>query len=499
MSISSPCWCSVTENVYFSAKWNKVDDGTAVVECIQRAATTSSKHDIPETMRPSHHIGVLVQVVGKVIEKYETRQVQVATIERCKSFTDEPRHWQEVRTLHTSFYSAPGPFTIPNVNAKPEKEIIESNTTLDIPSSPSTVYSAISSSAPSSPTKPKPERKSPPKLRHPSRLRSQDLTGNAFRIYMKHYMDHAPTLVQEEYSILGSPLKTSPSTPTKSSYQYNNDKTPQPSRIRTIYHDQTPVRGHQTSPKSDATTEFYGFTLSYLRRVPVLADMARRVVEAEAKRRAREEHKKAKAKSKLSTGPTPTPKLPSTSQSREPITAKVKRLFQWAIIQLVREGNIILWDGPVRSISSARNADSSTLWKMGSATPADVIGSTFSLDGLSQTHHDDNYLSDPDETEEAYISIMPNFIAKQVEDTILVLSQQRSKGYAPNQAEGAPLSSLTHAINPHGVTKEQILAWLKRDDRWQFVGDWSIEDGLQTLSEESRAWCVGKGRWVLTL
>jgi hypothetical protein len=46
--------------------------------------------------------------------------------------------------------------------------------------------------------------------------------------------------------------------------------------------------------RESVETSTQGLAISYLRRVPELDDMARRVVKAEAKRRAQVEHKRMK-------------------------------------------------------------------------------------------------------------------------------------------------------------------------------------------------------------
>ena len=79
--------------------------------------------------------------------------------------------------------------------------------------------------------------------------------------------------------------------------------------------------------------------------------------------------------------------------------AKKKRLFQWAINQLLKEGYIVLWDGPVRECSNVSIADTSRLWK--STTSSDD-----SISGCPNTgnDNDEGYLSDPLHNEAAYIS-----------------------------------------------------------------------------------------------
>lgn len=276
-----------------------------------------------------------------------------------------------------------------------------------------------------------------------------------------------------------------------------------------------------------------GFTISYLRRVPELADMARRVVKAEAKRRAREDRKKAKeagvsgsSQSHVSrNGRSPQMSLRETvatagTKSEEKIAPKVKRLFRWAIVQLVQEGSLVISDGPARRCPSIQMLPNmSGLWKSTASSCSSMgadssVFSASSVSGTSQLREgaeddDDVALSDPDENEESYLPLTPAYLGRYVEEAIAKLSApppypSATKGKLPithpRQADSrSSYSDAGGQRHPAWATKETILAWLRKDDRWRSVGEWNVEEALSLLSEEGRAWNVGKGRWELTL
>ena len=171
---------------------------------------------------------------------------------------------------------------------------------------------------------------------------------------------------------------------------------------------------------------------------------------------------------------------------------KKKRLFQWAIIQLLKEGGIVLWDGPVRRCSELGFivSDASRLWKTGStSTRTDADSTLFGNESASLSTPFMNgggslsgYLSDPQSNEESYISLTPSYLAPHIEDAVKVLVEYYSQ-------KGKPYA---------GATKEGILSVLRKDDRWKYVGAWTVQDALEVLKLEDKVWDMGKGRWDLT-
>jgi hypothetical protein len=226
--------------------------------------------------------------------------------------------------------------------------------------------------------------------------------------------------------------------------------------------------------------------------------MARRVVKAEKQRRALEDQKRAKTQTKDETQ-----KSTAESRSREPIAPKMKRLFQWAIRQLYQDGSIILWDGPVRHYSDARcnsiaSSSSIKLWKLKSSND-DTMSSTTSSVAKSRRRHDvsacedEGELSDPTPDEEAYVPLTATLFAVEVEKAIETLMARP----IPSTLRG-PLK-ISRGPRP-GPTREEILGFLKRsDERWSRVGEWSLDEALEMLRSEERAWHIGGGRWELCL
>ena len=320
---------------------------------------------------------------------------------------------------------------------------------------------------------------SQPKLRHPSRLRPSNLTDNAFRIYIKHFINNAPE------------------TPIKDVFSSDDDLY---KSVR-VYTSQTGTTTDLTNNDNNSTLRLQipeklkcpslssfdricgGFTLSYLRRVPELSLMATRVV----RQRARELRKKAQAasapKSTLPNQPTEHMKL-----SRASLAAKKKRLFQWAICELMKDGSITLWDGPkrlLRTEGTDQNPENNALWKLSSAA---VDTSLFSNANSSRSADDDeSYLSDPDPEEEAYISTKPELLAHTITEALkaLVLTPPRRQIVKRNELIG-------------GSTKEDILEYLKRDDRWAFIGEWNITETLEYMMKVGLAWNPSGDRWLAT-
>lgn len=372
-----------------------------------------------------------------------------------------------------------------------------------VPATPSTA-----SSAPSSPSKSS-VRSSPPKLRHPSRLHTADLTDNAFRIYLKHYMDYAdddqphPVVIPEQ-----------PSTPTKSSRNAlppedvtprPHDRTPGPPPPRIVPLDFTRPR----TPEQNLTTR--GFTQSHLRRVPALALMAKRVVKAEAKRRARSAAKRTKeavAAAKDGGGggvpgkkPRPVVVTQAMLNDQQKLHPRMKRLFNHAILQLVRDGDVISWDGPRRPCLPARgaangdgelNPNSSALWKLNSSsgTQFSVGGNStvFSNASVAEDDEDEGELSDPAPDEEAFVSLTPAVLAPTVEHAISKLV-----------AEATVRGSRARAAPAAGPTVPEIVSFLKNDDMWRNLSEFTVNEALGLLKDEGRAWTMGGGRWELSI
>lgn len=371
-----------------------------------------------------------------------------------------------------------------------------------------------------------------------------------------------------------------PGTPTKPRRghgvdQYVVDLTPRPPRQMESSDKTTPrVQPRKKGDESDmdedeeeeggsASTGLRGYTLSHLRRVPELALLARRVVEAEYKRRAKEQRKKQKEEQLSKSQHTSTSKSHSSSSSYslshsrtsyastssshrhasgstpttarstsvalgkgkegEPIGAKMKRLFRYAVRQLYEEGSIVLWDGPVRppprrftpiprpsftssdvKIESETNVSSGRLWKMGSSASASVsmagdgtmtsVGSaSMAVTERSLLEDDLDELSDPPAQEEAYIPLTSPYLAKIIEQAI---SEIMSRSYSHSQARSHGYGYVKKGPPPPGPTVDEIVRYLHRkDERWARVGEWAVKEALEWGRESGRVWCIGNGRW----
>lgn len=350
--------------------------------------------------------------------------------------------------------------------------------------------------------------KSPLRLRHPSRLHSRDLTDITFSIYVKYYMDNAtpnqplPHLHQQPPDMtidsLFNPTDACPLTPT-----------PADRRRREIMESPTPRRQHDLYSELKTTVDYqhdihlgsleppieYGYTLSYLRRIPELVLLAKRVVEAEKRRReretrrlAREAEKAPKSVPSSSRGPLKAEKAGTFSET---VAKKIKRLFIKTIRDLYSEGKIIIWDGPVRDWSSASRIGDITLpWKStlnseGNSTSMSSISVVSALNSIaSQIEGSDaipDDISEPGENEEAYVSVTDRRIAVVVEETMIKL-------------KGRNKASRTKHF---GV--DEILKALHSDARWGNVGEWAVEDALELMKNEDKVYKVGSARWALCL
>ncbi|KAI0806172.1 hypothetical protein BC629DRAFT_1148825 [Irpex lacteus] len=577
---------------------------------------------LPTPPVPIAAVGDIVRATGRVLQRRDARLINLDNLTICRNATEEPLHWLSVLNLHETWYNSPttSPFVIPpppllsttiaSSSRRPsiseregEQEDARGIRAMPPPLHPvSPSKSSVASSAPSSPSSVASSSvsgsshhgpMSPPRLRHPSRLHTRDLTANTFRIYVKHYMDNAPPnpsarprrpaglgLVSdssEDEDAWGD--QGDPGTPTKprrgGGSPYVVDLTPRPPR-KMGSSDRTTPRVQSTKRANDsdgdekegegeggAGTGLRGYTLSHLRRVPELALLARRVVEAEYKRRAKEQRKKQKEEQASKSQHPSTSKSHSSSSSYslsrssyastssshrhasgstpttarstsvalgkgkegEPIGAKMKRLFRYAVRQLYEEGSIVLWDGPVRphprrftpiprpsftssnvKAESESNVSSGRLWKMGSSASASVsiagdstmtsmsVGSaSMAVTERSLLEDDLDELSDSPAQEEAYIPLTSPYLAKIIEQAISeIMSRSHSHSYSRSHGYGY----VKKGPPPPGPTVDEIVRYLHRkDERWARVGEWAVKEALEWGRESGRVWCVGDGRW----
>jgi len=222
--------------------------------------------------------------------------------------------------------------------------------------------------------------------------------------------------------------------------------------------------------------------------------MARRVVKAEAKRRLREERKKTEVASNNAQNHPKSMSTTSQTLDKDKIASKMKRLFKWAIVHLLQDGSIVLWDGPVRACPQMSGSYTSGLWHANATSNSTVGADSTLFSVINEVNHridaecdGDMELSDPESNEEAYIPLSPDYLAIHVARAIDALTNIETK------KNGEVIK------RPPRSTKEGILAYLRKDDRWRYVGEYNVEEALQVLKSDKRAWCVEKGRWELTV
>ncbi|KAI8976593.1 hypothetical protein BD414DRAFT_517110 [Trametes punicea] len=376
-------------------------------------ATTTKRMAVesPPPPRPVARVGQTVRIVGRIINRHDTRSLLVDKLSLCASFNEEPLHWSVVFELHrTKYYPAEElpPFIPPPLPSASNHESHHPtsrpgtpsqhavNQDLLVPRTPGSVHCSIPSttttpsttalaSSPASHAAEKPQ--SPIRLRHPARLRTRDLTVHTLRIYVKHYMDNAPPPIRRRRGASafrsGSPSSTSRSSAAlhrnsprafaasaTGDDRRRSEETPRPSRIYQTRTDRTPRGPLGSGANTDTDTEeerdqaeeledddqTYGYTLSHLRRVPELALLARRIAVTEARHQEKEERKKVRSESERSqirdrAQPTAIVRRPADTandSSAKAIAKATKRLFLQAIRTLFQDGSIVLWDGPIR-------------------------------------------------------------------------------------------------------------------------------------------------------
>lgn len=360
-----------------------------------------------------------------------------------------------------------------------------------------------------------------PRLRHPSRLRSRDLTENTFRIYVKHFMDNLRhlsfvprTLCESDFEedsdtdSIAVAIDKTPMTPTKKKPAPDDERTPRLSHRASALATPRPRPAHSVSRLDHSGHDggnndsvVVGCTLSFLLRVPELTNLACRVVQAEARRR--EKTRQSESQSGAASLDSSSRERRAFVSSTEGTIPKVKRLFSWAIRKLYQDGSIIMWDGPALTVFEPHIApDSSMLYRSSQLEQE-------SCSHLVSRHEtqpgDDNSmegLSDPPSDEEAYASLSTAYLAAQVEQAIrsLIALQTRRREENENTYMG-PAVSRRRLLPLPGPTKEDITTHLRRgDDRWKRVNGWAVQEALKWLRDNGRVWCVSEddgGRWEL--
>jgi len=173
------------------------------------------------------------------------------------------------------------------------------------------------------------------------------------------------------------------------------------------------------------------------------------------------------------------------------LSQQVKELFKRTIVRLLQDGSIFLWDGPVRPILPPQDRFSeSHIWTTDTSSTKVGADSTIfsSTTGISQMGEgqEEVVISDPEDNEESYFPMSPDYLAGFVEVAIGAINKKYEDPRRRGQLE-------------KGATRDVVLRYLKQDDRWKYVGEWSIIEALEVLRKEKRAWSVGKGQWELSI
>ncbi len=240
----------------------------------------------------------------------------------------------------------------------------------------------------------------------------------------------------------------------------------------------------------------HSFTVGYLRRVPLLADMSRSVVRAERKRREREARKRQETQSQSQRASHSTASRSShpPTPSSESTSRKMKRLFIQTIRNLYAEGSIVIWEGP-KSVLHTREevTQHSFMWKNDITTMSNISTQNTVATSASQGYDSSAELSDEDPNEEAYMPVFQSYVAELVLDAMRKLST-RSRNSRGGLA-GAELRT-----NCQPPTTLDIMSYLRKtDERWANLGEWAIKESLEHLEEDEFVFKAGKGRWALCL
>lgn len=237
------------------------------------------------------------------------------------------------------------------------------------------------------------------------------------------------------------------------------------------------------------------FTLSYLRRVPELAELAKRIARNNRKRKARDE--KEKEKLKRTSSPRRSTRTSTKVDTKAADMKMAKRLFITTLRLLYDEGSIVFSDGHGNRKWDAEEAGwlqdrEDEIWKVRTEddTRANIthttVGSTFitsmTIDnGTRQTHVDDPELSEPDADEERYIPVTPPILVQPILGAIRSVVLRKGK------------------IAQGGATAAEVLETLRGrvDERWARISDWAIENALEMMAEDEVVWKSAQGRWTV--
>lgn len=293
------------------------------------------------------------------------------------------------------------------------------------------------------------------RLRHPSRLKRQDLTLLQFRLYIKYFMDMV-------YPLGGTGSRSSSGTPINGSPAKRSPKD---------------IRGPRAADINlEEDGENPGFTLAYLRRVPELRSLAARVAQAERRRVAKEKENRH-----------------SSNKKGEPQTkiVDIKRLFRSAVASLLQDGALAPHEGRARKWNEreAEMIESLRMWKVKHTEDltqdrSKTLGTIDEAATITDLEGNAGF-SDEEENEECFVPVSADLLARPVLAALKrAATRQNTDSIKKRQAKIV------------GISEEKILDTLRdMNDRWQRVGN--IDHVLRRLVEEGEVWEVKKGVWAL--
>ncbi|KAF8342614.1 uncharacterized protein EI90DRAFT_3029602 [Cantharellus anzutake] len=497
-----------------------IDDGTHVVECIQTldkpkqvslhkgkpnssiaapskgdtksepASSTVVSLNHPSPLLP---IGALARVIGTVKIWHEERHINLQKIEHLKDLNEEYKHWKLVEKWHREIATVgveclpPMPVT-PSCEGRRRPQPNCTNLEGD-------GLASCASSGGDDVFAPSDE------LLHPSLIRSRDLTLKTFEIYLMYFMTH------DKFT-----------TPSNAEDPF----TPQNKRIKPPDPNRTPTQSKLTT--SLPVLEQKGFTINYLRNAPDLRYLARRVVLAETRRRDRESRKREKLRETQSIAPNPPhdqhssrttasksqSSTPSKSLSSASLTSRMKKLFETAIRSLYQAGEIIVL--PRSGVQSTSPIPQSRPTTLDAGLPYPACLGLFrvwdDLDPDRSMRADDSYttirstISKSSKTSKARISVHDESVAVIDEDP--PPNHTGLDEYLPVTPEllaepvlqAVKKTAIRSPSNPdNGTSVDRIASFLKKNELWARVGEWTVQETLKLLSTREQVWEYAQERW----
>ncbi len=301
------------------------------------------------------------------------------------------------------------------------------------------------------------------RFRHPSRIRKEDLTINTYRLHLKLYMDRVSS---------------------------SSDM----SRV------EDPFLIESTPPRTEVS---FGFTTSYLRRVPELQLLARRIVVAEHRRRYKDEIRKLKEQWQKacsdSSRPVPRPTIPPYEALDErSICKKAKRIVLHSLKKLWDDGEIILWDGLRHAIPEDDGWPSThDVWRSRDAASSFMTTQSSNLTTTTipeEADADMAVMTEPEDDEEAFVPLTLNMLADKVLQVMKNMKKAPLRDRRRYAVEGIdPANSWG---KPQSPSEGEIVKWMGRDDLWSHLGEIHVIEALHHLEQQEaslfhREWEVG--------